>query len=75
MLAPIAAQFLDKFCPTFMSHLHYRLVDVSTVKELGRRWYPDEFAAAPPKKGGHRAMADIVESLDEIRYYRAALFK
>merc|ERR1712032_1508402 len=49
-------RFLDKFCPTFMGHLHYRLVDVSTVKELCRRWYPAQFKAAPAKKDMHRAL-------------------
>ena len=55
-----------------MSHLHYRSVDVSTFKELARRWYPAVYENRPPKNGGHRALADIIESLDELRYYRKA---
>lgn len=66
-------RFLDKFCPRFMAHLHYRIVDVSTVKELFRRWYPEDFAAAPEKTGQHRALDDIRESLEELQYYRMAL--
>lgn len=68
-------RFLDRFCPRFMDHLHYRLVDVSTVKELCRRWYPEDFVRAPPKKGAHRALNDIQESLEELRYYRRAVYK
>merc|ERR1712096_501565 len=66
-------RFLDKYCQRFMSHLHYRLVDVSTMKELCRRWYPDRFAQAPAKTGSHRALDDIRESLEELRYYRSAI--
>lgn len=65
-------KFLDHYMPDFMSHLHYRSIDVSTIKELARRWYPDVYMNRPPKNGGHRALADIIESLDELRYYRAA---
>lgn len=68
-------RFLDKFCPRLMAQLHYRLVDVSTVKELTRRWSPGAFAKAPKKKGSHRALDDIKESLEELRYYRGAAFK
>jgi len=68
-------RFLDKFCPGFTDYLHYRLVDVSTVKELCRRWHPDEFRGAPVKKGAHRALDDIRESLEELRYYRGSVFK
>merc|ERR1712087_426051 len=67
-------RFLDKFCPRFMGHLHYRLVDVSTVKELCRRWHPAAFKAAPAKKGMHRALDDIKESLEELKYYKATIF-
>jgi oligoribonuclease len=56
------------------NHLHYRMVDVSSVKELARRWYPKVYFASPEKKGGHRALADIRESITELRYYRQALF-
>ncbi|MPZ95060.1 MAG: oligoribonuclease [Propionibacteriales bacterium] len=54
--------------------LHYRIVDVSSVKELVRRWYPRVYFAAPKKSGNHRALADIRESIEELRYYRSAVF-
>jgi oligoribonuclease len=54
--------------------LHYRIVDVSSIKELARRWYPRAYFAAPAKQGNHRALADIQESIEELRYYRAAVF-
>ena len=56
------------------NHLHYRVVDVSSIKELARRWYPRAYFASPTKQGGHRALADILESIAELRYYRAVLF-
>ncbi|TQL01001.1 oligoribonuclease [Cellulomonas sp. SLBN-39] len=65
--------FLERDMPDLVGHLHYRIVDVSSIKELARRWYPRVYFAAPEKKGGHRALADILESIDELRYYRAAL--
>ena len=65
-------KFLDHYMPELMSNLHYRVIDVSTLKELARRWYPDVYNNRPPKNGGHRALADIIESLDELRYYRKA---
>ena len=58
-----------------VAHLHYRSVDVSSVKELCRRWYPDALAGAPVKSGGHRALDDIRESVAELRYYRDAIFR
>ena len=67
-------QFLEKEMPQVISHLHYRLVDVSSVKELAKRWYPRAFYNAPEKHGGHRALADIRESIQELRYYRKALW-
>nr|XP_054764744.1 oligoribonuclease, mitochondrial-like [Lytechinus pictus] len=67
--------FLVKYMPQFMDHLHYRIVDVSSVKELCRRWYPKEFEAGYQKKASHRAMGDIKESLEELRYYRRTIFK
>ncbi len=67
-------RFLATQLPAVEDFLHYRSVDVSTVKELCRRWYPDIFKAAPSKKGGHRALQDIRESVEELVYYRAALF-
>lgn len=62
--------FLDRDMPDLMSHLHYRVVDVSSLKELVRRWYPRVFFNAPPKTGGHRALGDIQDSITELRYYR-----
>ena len=55
--------------------MHYRSVDVSTIKELARRWYPEASANSPKKAGGHRALDDIRESVAELRYYRGAVFK
>jgi oligoribonuclease len=65
--------FLDRDMPELIGHLHYRIIDVSSIKELARRWYPRVYFASPQKHGGHRALADILESIDELRYYRAAL--
>nr|WP_213282804.1 oligoribonuclease [Cellulomonas hominis] len=65
--------FLDRDMPELIGHLHYRVIDVSSIKELARRWYPRVYFASPQKHGGHRALADILESIDELRYYRAAL--
>ena len=67
-------RFLAQQLPAVEDFLHYRSVDVSTIKELCRRWYPGALAAAPDKKGGHRAMDDIRESVEELRYYRTAVF-
>jgi len=67
-------RFLAAFLPEIENYLHYRSVDVSTVKELARRWYPAAVAAAPRKAGGHRALDDIRESIEELRYYRDAVF-
>ena len=60
--------------PALDAHLHYRIIDVSSVKELSRRWFPRAYYAAPAKAGGHRALADIRESILELRYYRRAVF-
>lgn len=68
-------QFLDKYMPELMGELHYRIVDVSTVKELCRRWYGREFSEAPKKSLSHRALDDIRESIAELKYYREAIFK
>jgi oligoribonuclease len=68
-------RFLAMFLPEVENYLHYRSVDVSTVKELARRWYPDVVAAAPAKAGGHRALDDIRESVAELRYYREHVFR
>jgi len=66
--------FIARDLPELDNHLHYRMIDVSSIKELARRWYPRVYFASPAKKGGHRALADIQESIDELRYYREALF-
>jgi oligoribonuclease len=66
-------RFLVKYMPRVDAHLHYRLVDVSTIKELGRRWYPD--LKVPGKSDAHRAMDDIRESIAELRFYREHLFR
>jgi oligoribonuclease len=66
--------FLSRDMPQLESHLHYRIVDVSSIKELARRWYPRAYFASPVKRGNHRALADIQESIEELRYYRAAIF-
>jgi oligoribonuclease len=66
--------FLTRDMPGLDAWLHYRMVDVSSVKELARRWYPRIYFNAPKKGGGHRALADILESLQELKYYRAAMF-
>jgi oligoribonuclease len=66
--------FLARDMPALDAHLHYRMVDVSSIKELARRWYPRVYFSSPEKKGGHRALADITESIQELRYYRAAVF-
>jgi oligoribonuclease len=66
--------FLARDMPALDEHLHYRLVDVSSIKELCRRWFPRVYYSAPAKHGGHRALADIRESIEELKYYRAALF-
>jgi oligoribonuclease len=66
--------FLARDMPELDQFLHYRMVDVSSIKELARRWYPRVYFASPPKKGGHRALADINDSVRELRYYREAIF-
>ncbi|MDG1411188.1 MAG: oligoribonuclease [Acidimicrobiales bacterium] len=68
-------RFLAEYLPEIEDYLHYRSIDVSTLKELARRWKPDVFTGAPKKAGGHRALDDIRESLDELRHYRSALFE
>lgn len=66
--------FLARDMPELEAHLSYRLIDVSSIKELARRWYPRAYSASPEKAGGHRALADITESIAELRYYREAIF-
>lgn len=67
-------RFLAAKLPAIEAYLHYRSVDVSTVKELARRWYPAAVSAAPRKRGSHRALGDILESIEELRYYRGSVF-
>jgi len=66
--------FLQRDMPELESFLHYRIVDVSSIKELSRRWFPRAYYNSPAKTGNHRALADIQESIEELRYYRAAVF-
>ena len=66
--------FINKFMPRVDAHLHYRSVDVSSIKELSKRWYPRAYFNSPSKDGGHRALADILESIRELDYYRSAVF-
>ena len=66
--------FIARDMSALDEYLHYRMVDVSSVKELARRWYPRAYYASPAKRGGHRALADIIESVEELRYYREAVF-
>ncbi len=68
-------RFLGTYLPEIDEYLHYRSVDVSTVKELARRWYPEAYANGPKKAGAHRALDDIRESIQELRYYREAIFR
>jgi oligoribonuclease len=66
--------FLTRDMPALEGFLHYRIVDVSSIKELARRWFPRAYFQAPTKRGNHRALADIQESIEELRYYREAVF-
>ena len=66
--------FIARDMPELDAYLHYRMIDVSSIKELARRWYPRAYFASPAKHGGHRALADITESVQELRYYREAVF-
>src|SRR5262247_4194510 len=66
--------FIARDMPELDAFLHYRMVDVSSIKELARRWYPRTYFASPPKHGGHRALADVRESIQELRYYRETVF-
>jgi len=68
-------QFLAKEMPRFLDYLHYRIVDVSSIKELAKRWFPNTYASMPLKKCGHRALDDIEESIEELKWYQANLFK
>ena len=66
--------FIARDMKTLADFLHYRTIDVSTIKELSRRWYPKAYFAAPAKTGNHRALGDIRDSIDELKYYRSAIF-
>jgi oligoribonuclease len=66
--------FITRDLPTFNDYLHYRTVDVSSIKELARRWYPKVYFAAPKKTGNHRALGDIQDSILELEYYRKTIF-
>jgi oligoribonuclease len=68
-------RFLARYMPELENYLHYRCVDVSTIKELARRWYPEAYANAPKKLGAHRALDDIKESVAELKYWRSAIFR
>ena len=67
-------RFVARYLPEIEDWLHYRNVDVSTVKELVQRWYPKQYSGRPTKKGSHRAMDDLLESIEELKYYRKAVF-
>lgn len=67
-------RFLDAYLPELDRYLHYRSVDVSSIKELCRRWMPETYSQRPDKRGSHRALDDILESIAELQYYRSAMF-
>jgi oligoribonuclease len=67
--------FLLTYMPELAAYLHYRIVDVTSFKEVAARWYPDFEGSPPEKAGGHRALVDIRESIEELRYYRETFFK
>jgi oligoribonuclease len=66
--------FIARDMKALADYLHYRTIDVSTIKELSRRWYPKAYFAAPAKTGNHRALGDIRDSIEELKYYRSAFF-
>ena len=66
--------FIARDMPRLTEYLHYRTVDVSSIKELARRWYPKIYFASPAKTGNHRALGDIQDSIEELKYYRTAIF-
>lgn len=68
-------RFLDAYLPEIEEYLHYRSVDVSSIKELARRWYPKALESVPPKDTTHRALDDIRESIDELKYWRENVFR
>ena len=68
-------RFLAAYMPDLEEYLHYRSIDVSTIKELARRWYPEAYSGAPKKGGAHRALDDIRESVEELKYWRKTVFR
>jgi oligoribonuclease len=68
-------RFLDRYLPSVDQYVHYRSIDVSSLKELCRRWYPDVYKGRPGKKETHRALDDILESIEELRYYRSSMLR
>lgn len=66
--------FLQRDMPRVDSYLHYRIIDVSSIKELVRRWYPKAYYSSPTKTGNHRALGDILDSITELKYYRESVF-
>ena len=66
--------FLQQQMPELVDYLHYRIIDVSSVKELAKRWFPSSYYSAPAKTGNHRALGDILDSIAELAYYRRAVF-
>jgi oligoribonuclease len=68
-------RFLAQYMPDLENYLHYRCIDVSTIKELARRWYPETYANAPKKMGAHRALDDIKESVAELKFWRSTIFR
>lgn len=67
--------FINKYMPRLDSYLHYRIIDVSSIKELAKRWYKKEFSDMPVKKFEHRALADIQETIKELKFYKENIFK
>lgn len=67
--------FLKRYMPLLEEYLNYRILDVSTLKEICRRWYPKEWRKAPRKQNNHTALSDIMESIAELKYYKSAIFK
>ncbi|CAG9787905.1 unnamed protein product [Diatraea saccharalis] len=67
--------FIQKYMPKLNSYLHYRVIDVSTIKELAKRWFQKDYSSVPQKKFQHRSTEDIIESIEELKYYRSNIFK
>lgn len=67
--------FIRKYMPTLDNYLHYRIIDVSSIKELARRWFYQEYKNMPTKKFTHRALDDILDTVSELKYYKDSIFK